>query len=462
MKHNDLVFYMDEQVITAETEQYLELTNRVCYYNYPNANGVQINYDDDSLKFAQKLINQPIQGKYTTNSKGEPTFKGHGVIKDGGKIHFDVANIGIHTDVYIEEATIIAADGSTQTLPCLYAKQIIWTLYHNYVAAVKRLYNEKRLHNSWVITNASYDVIDGVKHLKNYLFRANTFLGYEYSSPAYGESAEVIELSEKSELEISEALAKDVIKNSHSADSKIDLVRKGEIDLNKKEIFGLEKSDLSVADFFSKLDSAIEKLNADKCVWISALIPQDKIVWCSEEDNGEGEFTEYSYTVAENEVSVSKIGTVKPGVPIRKIGEVLSEKDKTISEKSEGIIALNSTISELKDENTKLSEVQEKYLKLEGERLEAEKQEKISELRSTIEGTKLFSKEEIETEFSDLLSELDEVGIKCKIADKITSNLTVTSETEKDKKDVKPKLDLSDTSDTSKNDSAEFLKWLNS
>lgn len=445
MESESLIFEASEQVLTSETDQYIELVNRVCYYNYPNANGVQMNYDENSLALAQKLIDQPVQGKYTINSQGEPTFKGHGLINTDGEITFDVANIGIHKDVFIEESTIVAADGTTQTLPCLYAKQIVWTLYHNYVAAVKRLYNEGKLHNSWVITDASYDIIDGVKHLKDYLFRANTFLGYEYADPAYGKSAEVIELSGKLNLEMSEALAKDI--------------RKGEIELNKKEIFGLENSTLTVAEFYSKLDEAVQKLNADKWSFVSNLFPNEKIIWCNEEGNGTDELTEYSYTLAENEVSVEKVSTIKPAVDLRKINEVLAEKDSMISEKSDGIISLNTTISELKAQNAELSEIQKKYLEIEGERIEAERQENITKLKNTIESTKLFSAEEIETEFSEMLENLDEVGIKCKIADKITSNLTVVSEEEKED-EVVPKFELSNQPDPSVNYEKEFDSWL--
>ena len=211
------ICFSSKTIELSENENYIELTNRVCYYSVPNLNNVELPYDETSLDKAKTLINMPVVAKYTTNSQGEPTFKGHEVYYDeDGNIYFGTDNIGTHYDVYIQEDTVVTdLIGTTQVLPCLFAKYRIWKRNQNVVDAVHRLYNEGKLYSSWEIETISYQYNNGIKVLTDYTFLSNCLLGYEYAYPAYGEDAKAIQMSQKdSQLLVAEAFSKDILENN--------------------------------------------------------------------------------------------------------------------------------------------------------------------------------------------------------------------------------------------------------
>ena len=230
------ICFSSKTIELSENENYIELTNRVCYYNAPNLNNVELPYDDTSLDKAKTLINMPVVAKYTTNSQGEPTFKGHEVYYDeDGNIYFGTDNIGTHYDVYIQDDTVVTdLSGTTQTLPCLFAKYRIWKRNQNVTDAVHRLYNEGKLYSSWEIETISYQYNNGVKTLTDYVFLSNCLLGYEYAYPAYGEDAKAIQMSQKdSQLLVAEAFSKDIIENKSV--SNINLQKKDGDNVTKKD-----------------------------------------------------------------------------------------------------------------------------------------------------------------------------------------------------------------------------------
>lgn len=217
----------------SEHKNYLELVNLVSYYDYPNANGRQINYGKTeeeraaTLAKAQTLKLMPVKAYYCTNAQGEPTFGGHEASYDAdGNIVFDTEKIGVHYDVYIKTANITAADGTKRRLPCLYAKQRIWKDKPHVVAAIKRLYGLGKLNTSWEVTVSAYEFKDGIKYLNEYEFIGNALLGFDDkrhpNHPAYGQDAKVVSLSteeeagENYELMIAEALAQDLIASTAS------------------------------------------------------------------------------------------------------------------------------------------------------------------------------------------------------------------------------------------------------
>lgn len=219
----------------SEHKNYLELVNLVSYYDYPNANGRQINYGKTeeeraaTLAKAQTLKLMPVKAYYCTNAQGEPTFGGHEASYDAnGNIVFGTEKIGVHYDVYIKTANITAADGTKRRLPCLYAKQRIWKDKPHVVAAIKRLYGLGKLNTSWEVSVSAYEFKEGIKYLNDYEFIGNALLGFDDARhpnhPAYGQDAKVVSLSaeeeagENYELMIAEALAKDLIAGSAHAD----------------------------------------------------------------------------------------------------------------------------------------------------------------------------------------------------------------------------------------------------
>ena len=177
----------------AEHKDYLELENLVCYYDYPNKNGSQINYGTTeeekaaTLERAKTLCLMPVYAKCAVNRHGDPTFKGHEISFDSkGEAQFGTTPIGVHYSVRIKKHNVVAADGTAHRLPCLFAKQKIWKRNKNAVAATRRLFAEGKLYNSWEMDVNQYTYKNGVKHLQEYSFLGNVRLGYEYATPAYG------------------------------------------------------------------------------------------------------------------------------------------------------------------------------------------------------------------------------------------------------------------------------------
>ena len=212
----------------SENKHYLELENTICYYNYPNANGREMDYGETeeeqaaTLARAQTLVNMPVKAKYATNAQGLPTFKGHEAKRlANGEIITATEKIGTHTKAWIEEKTVVTFDGKQMTLPCLVAKQVVWKDNKNVVAAIKRLFSLGKLNSSWEVDVSNYEYKDGIKYLKDYSFLGNAYLGYEYAQPAYGQDAKVISIASQEqaapdcdyEMMIAEALSKDLIEN---------------------------------------------------------------------------------------------------------------------------------------------------------------------------------------------------------------------------------------------------------
>lgn len=191
----------------ADYKTYIEIVNRVCYYDEPNGNGVLLPYDDSALDIAQTLVGMPVQAKYIVNDKGEPDLSDHCVsVDDDGNVTFGTESIGVHTEAWIEDDTVQTFKGDIKTLPCLFARQKIWKRYPNYISAITKLYDEGNLHNSWEISSFEYLYENGTKKLMSYVFEGNAYLGSNVT-PAYGESAKALDMSN---LMVASALAQDV------------------------------------------------------------------------------------------------------------------------------------------------------------------------------------------------------------------------------------------------------------
>ncbi|MGN1341367.1 MAG: hypothetical protein ACI4WS_13830 [Oscillospiraceae bacterium] len=194
----------------SEHPNYIELTNRLCYYGEPNLNDVELPAET-AEKYAQSLVLQPVVAKYKVIS-GKPDLGGHEArVGSDGKVTFGTESVGVHESVEVKTDSVTVR-GETKTLPCLFAKSRIWTRNENVVAAVKRLFSEGRLHSSWELLVSDYEYKDGIKVLKDYTFTSNALLGTN-SSPAYGDAASALVMAEaedQPEYIIAEALAKDL------------------------------------------------------------------------------------------------------------------------------------------------------------------------------------------------------------------------------------------------------------
>lgn len=285
---NDFVF-ASKVVDLSEEKDYLTLRNRVFYFNSPNLNHVQIDFDDSSLEQCKTLINCPLLAHYVKRN-GQDDLGGHEVSVENGQTVFNTAAIGTITDVEIVEEDVATVDGKIQKLPCLYATEIVWTRFKNATNAIRRLYENGKLHNSWELKSGEYSYSSGIKTIKSYTFIGNCLLGTE-SYPAYGLSASVLNMAESNgEYEylaaedFSEALALDI---ESAAASNIDQLE----DTNRKEGLSMDANEVVVVETSEEetkeetVEVTAENNNTEETVAVEADEVVDNEVAEASEDN---------------------------------------------------------------------------------------------------------------------------------------------------------------------------------
>lgn len=440
-----------------ENSQFLTLVNRICYYDEPNLNSVLLP-SDTAEECAQSLIDMPVYAKCRTNADGEPTFGSHEVALDAdGELFFDTTPIGVHTAVEIKDDTV-DVNGKLETLPCLFATQKIWKRNKNAVAAIKRLFAEGKLHNSWEIASYEYSFADGVKTITGYEFEGNTFLGYEFADPAYGKDAKVVSLSQTDELMVAEALSRDLIdqksskedetlkKNKTSAqvepqvDPQVDpqatepavepaqvapvepTVEPAQAEPQNIEPAQAEPAEpqpeepqgepvvasLTDWDIQRKIDQGARGL-IDGWYWVAYLFPEEHKALLRVEGNDELSYVQVSYVVNDDDtVTVSDPVDVKLSVSVSEINSKVAELTDTIA-------SLNQKVNDLTAEVETLTPYREAAQKAEHDAAEAK-------LRAYAENSKQFTEEELQSEeMTKIFSELDESALKMMIADRVVS-----------------------------------------
>lgn len=441
-----------------ENSQFLTLVNRICYYDEPNLNSVLLP-SDTAEECAQSLIDMPVYAKCRTNADGEPTFGSHEVALDAdGELFFDTTPIGVHTAVEIKDDTV-DVNGKLETLPCLFATQKIWKRNKNAVAAIKRLFAEGKLHNSWEIASYEYSFADGVKTITGYEFEGNTFLGYEFADPAYGKDAKVVSLSQTDELMVAEALSRDLIdqksskedetlkknKTSAQVEPQVDpqvaepqvtepVVEPAQaapveptVEPAQAEPQNIEPAQAEPAepqpeepqgepvvasltdwDIQRKIDEGARDL-IDGWYWVAYLFPEEHKALLRVEGGDELSYMQVSYVVNDDDtVTVSDPVDVKLSVSVSEINSKVAELTDTIA-------SLNQKVNDLTAEVETLTPYREAAQKAEHDAAEAK-------LRAYAENSKQFTEEELQSEeMTKIFSELDESALKMMIADRVVS-----------------------------------------
>ena len=436
-----------------ENSQFLTLVNRICYYDEPNLNSVLLP-SDTAEECAQSLIDMPVYAKCRTNADGEPTFGSHEVALDAdGELFFDTTPIGVHTAVEIKDDTV-DVNGKLETLPCLFATQKIWKRNKNAVAAIKRLFAEGKLHNSWEIASYEYSFADGVKTITGYEFEGNTFLGYEFADPAYGKDAKVVSLSQTDELMVAEALSRDLIdqksskedetlkknKTSAQVEPQVDpqatepavepaqaapvepTVEPAQAEPQNIEPAQAEPAEpqpeepqgepvvasLTDWDIQRKVDQGARDL-IDGWYWVAYLFPEEHKALLRVEGSDELSYMQVSYVVNDDDtVTVSDPVDVKLSVSVSEINSKVAELTDTIA-------SLNQKVNDLTAEVETLTPYREAAQKAEHDAAEAK-------LRAYAENSKQFTEEELQSEeMTKIFSELDESALKMMIADRVVS-----------------------------------------
>lgn len=449
MPERESVSLSSQAVELSETSTYLELTNRLCYYGYPNANGVELPVDDAEER-AQSLVNQPVVAKYKRNADGKPNLGGHECSLDPvtNTIQFGTQNVGVHTAVVVKEDTV-PVNGVSMTVPCLFATLRIWARNKNVIAAVKRLFAEGHLCNSWEILTSAYEYHDGIKVLTDYVFEACALLGTN-NPPAFGETASALALSSECnpELIIAEALSKDMAIAQSEEDSmkeeelvvadaivpddgevadvtddesvckddeKKDKEHSGDDDTASEDVSSLTDRDLR--DRISK--ACREALGERVYGYVTFLFPEEHVVWFEDyARKSDLDYIVFTYEVVDDVVSVGDPVPCSLAVQPKDINATIAEKDAALA-------ATNEKMQNMQSEIDALTPYRDAHMK-------AEAEAKRAELVQHALRSKLITSEDIESD-ADVVAALDagdKAAINNIIAERLVKQFDVeTSET---------------------------------
>ena len=190
-----------------------------------------------------------------------------------------------------------------------------------------------------------------------------------------------------------------------------------------------ETSALTSYDLRRKLSEECCKKVDDWC-WVTYLFPEEKEVWCEYDGDSELDYLKFTYTVENDEVSVSDPIKVTLTVSVKDINSTISEYEKTIAEKDDLIVKASSEITSLKSENTELSQYKEKFTKMEQEKVDAELAQKKEDLIASVIKSGQITREEIEAseEFSGYVDNLDKKSLMAIVGERLSAS--VDSKTE--------------------------------
>ena len=472
-------YEMSSNVIElSEHKTYIELTRRLCYYDYPNLNGVQLNSDTAEEK-AQSLLMQPVVAKYK-KIRNKDDLGGHECSVDSkGNVTFGTIPIGVNVSVEIKNDTVNINNTNVEA-PCLFATSRIWKRNKNVCSAIKRLFAEGNLHSSWEILTEKAEYKDNVKVLTDYVFEADALLG-STSKPAYGECATTlcVASTENPEILLSEAIVNDFnIENSETKEDKtLEIIKNESVTASENENTDVvtdevvETSQETIAIDTAETDSEtseVEKSNSEsvddndsdeksedtqtvevseltvrdlrvkieklcrakiRYCWVAFMFPNEKyvLVECDDRES-ELEYMKFTYEVNGDEVTIGEPEKVKLVVSVANINDEIAEKNNAI-------IKANEEIASLKSENENLMKYKEMFEKSEAEKAEQELAKKKECLRKYAIKSGYISSEEIETsdEIKNLIDSVDENGIKAIIVDRLMAQKNesdvVTSET---------------------------------
>ena len=444
--HKERIVLSSQSVALAEYKTYLLLENRVCYYGAPNANGVSLSLET-AEQYAQTLVDMPVYAKYVPNMNGDPSFGGHeAYLDEDGEVAFDTIAIGVHTSVDVRPDVVETAEGKYETLPCLFATQKIWTRNKNIVAAVKRLFTEGKLYNSWEI---SYDTCrymeGGQKELIDYTFEGNCFLGVDnFNFPAYGPDAKVISLSDLQKSDaamlVATAAAKDV------AEANMNDEEGGEQRMNIDEnVVENENAEVNTSNSEVVEEQTDETQEVEASVEEMVEAEETEIVEVSEEDE-------------ENAESKEEAPVDEPSEEAEEDSHEKSEESdsatSTIEVLTDRLAEMAKALRESQEEIERLNSALEKYLA-------AEKETKIAELKKYVQDSGCFSEDEIEgEEISSLISGLDKASLAEMIADRTVEAVRKNSEASEKKSFASVSVSISSDGEEKRDSRAIMHKFL--
>ena len=468
-----------------------------------NKNGVAL--DRNGIEdWLSTLKNKPLVGKIKMKYDGTYDFTGHNVKmvekidSDGNKyqeVEFDTDAFGTFFDVSIE---------TINNQEVIVASCEIWKRFTKACEIIVSRIKDGTLHTSWEIAIEKYHqgIVDG---LMTKIVDLGRFIGHcllgKQVAPAYDSSGLLEIASANYDVEFAEALSQDIIsqgldiKNQEkeenilkkdenitlSSDENVDGVttteevstnesvetesvsetenvdntedtseekdeKDVEEDEDEKETSSeTETSALTEWDLRMKISYACRGKVRDWC-WVAYMFPEDHVVWCTYDDaESELDYLKFTYSVENDEVSVSEPEKVRLTVVPAKINEVVSDYEKTIAEKDELIVKASSEITELKAQNTELSQYKEKFTQMEQEKAEAELAQKKEDLIASVVKSGQITREEIESseELKSYVDTLDKKSLMSIVGERLTASMNEKPEKEIETSETKEDIHVS-------------------
>lgn len=430
---NEHIILNSRPISIASYTNYKEAVFLISVLGEPDSYG-RIIPEEAGEKYFDTIIGYPIVAKLKKNIFGQPVdFGGHELIiqktKDGKKkSHFDTVPIGSVTNAWIEEREVDGYDGTPK---CILIKTKLWTSrFPEYFKVFDKLWDDGEISSSWELTATDVVTEGANKIYKVFEFIGNCVLGKNHIPAVPGSG--VIEYAELDD-ELADALMADIsntdIANYEDIEEKEDmnLAEKTKKDVSVEDTEKEKKTaSLTDCDLYRKISKACE----DKMrYWgyISYWFPEERVVWFHV-DNAptQLDYKLFTYTVENDEVTVSEPQDVKLTVSVSDVNTVLAEKDEKIETltaeleiKDKAVISAGEKIGKLNVQISELQPYKEQVEKAEQEKIEAEIAEEKESLKKNLLKGGLFTEEEIaKAEIAELIEARNKTAINSLIAEK--------------------------------------------
>lgn len=216
-----------------------------------------------------------------------------------------------------------------------------------------------------------------------------------------------------------------------------------------------ETASLTDSDLFRKINKACE--DAIKgWGYVSYWFPEEHTVWFHVYDAPtQLDYKLFTYTVENDEVTVSEPQDVKLTVSVSDVNTVLAEKDEKIETltaeleiKDKAVISAGEKIGKLNVQISELQPYKEQIEKAEQEKIEAEIAEEKESLKKNLLKGGLFTEEEItKAEIAELIEARDKTAIYGLIAEKYIASFDKEETDVADKEEIVPATASLETND---------------
>lgn len=438
-----------------------------------NKNGVSIN--KETIKdWISTLLNQPLVGKISMKSDGGYDFTGHNlkIVKkkdaygyEYDVVEFDTSAFGSFTDVAVE---------TIDDKEYIVATAEIWKRFSKACEVIMERIKAGTLHTSWEISvdDSVPTIVDG---MVTKVINAGRFIGHcllgEDVEPAYDSSGllQIASSEYGSDIEIAESLIADMLADSNIKNNeREDTMAKAKVDETKKVDDVLEVSDSENEQNGNSVDTS--QLTHDDIVrrieaqlqrgYVYYIFPEENVCLVRHWGLDDLEYHKYTYTVEDDEVTISEPETIKLVFSVKDINSKVEEFEKQIAEKDELILRSSTEVQSLKSEISELSQYKDKFNEVEQARMTAELEAQKDELISLVVSSGLLTREEIEQseELTGYVNELDKKSLMSEVGQRLADSLSNKVGTSEVSSEVAETPSVNLNNDDSGSDSLSIVK----